>query len=247
MFGTTNAYMALDAWILANIVQLATDSFCRKFLSPAVDPCGRQFDQMTQAARSGQANIAEGVARGKTSRETEMKLLDVARASLAELTGDFTFWLMRAGNAPWERESAEAQAIFSLALAPAHYGNDWRRDSCLHILAEKKRFGRWLDDTSDGVVANAILILISRTINAVNHLMEHKLSEFRETGGFSENLTKIRLEARDAKASEEGAPKCPICGKIMRKRLCKKGKNAGHPFWSCSGYPECKGTRNCEG
>ena len=100
MFGTTNAYMALDAWILANVVQLATDSFCRRFLMPAVDPCGRQFDQMTQAARSGQANIAEGCARGKTSRETEMKLLDVARASLAELNGDFTFWLMRANNIP---------------------------------------------------------------------------------------------------------------------------------------------------
>ena len=51
MFGTTNAYMALDAWVLANVVQLATDSFCRRFLTPAVDPCGRQFDQMTQAAR----------------------------------------------------------------------------------------------------------------------------------------------------------------------------------------------------
>ena len=42
MFGTTNAYMALDAWVLANVVQLATDSFCRRFLTPAVDPCGRQ-------------------------------------------------------------------------------------------------------------------------------------------------------------------------------------------------------------
>ena len=51
MFGTTNSYMSLDAWILANIVQLATFDFCRRFLSPAADPCGRQFDQMTQAAR----------------------------------------------------------------------------------------------------------------------------------------------------------------------------------------------------
>ena len=49
MFGTTNSYMSLDAWILANIVQLATFDFCRRFLSPAADPCGRQFDQMTQA------------------------------------------------------------------------------------------------------------------------------------------------------------------------------------------------------
>jgi len=89
------------------------------------------------------------------------------------------------------------------------------------------------------------LILISRTINAINHLMEHKLADFRETGGFTENLTKIRLEARDEKAAEEGAPNCPLCGKIMRKRVAKKGRNAGQPFWSCSAYPDCHGTRSC--
>ena len=246
MFGTANTYMALDVWLLASLVQLATDSFCRQFLNHTVDPCGRQFDQMMQAARSGQANIAEGIARGKTSKETEMKLFDVARASLAELTGDFTFWLMRAGNAPWPCESPEAQEVFHLALTPAHYGNDWRHDSCLHILDERKRFARWIDSENDVTVANAALILISRTINAINHLMSRKLEEFKENGGFTENLTKIRLEARDERAAAEGAPKCPICGKVMRKRLCRKGKNAGNSFWSCSGYPDCKGTRNCE-
>ena len=245
MFGTTNAYMALDAWILANVVQLATDSFCRRFLTPAVDPCGRQFDQMTQAARSGQANIAEGCARGKTSRETEMKLLDVARASLAELNGDFTFWLMRANNIPWSRESEETKAVFSVVVERANYGADWSHDSCEHILRQKAKFDRWLSDQNDVIVANAILILISRTINALNHLMERKLGEFREQGGFTENLTKIRLEARDEKAAAEGAPKCPLCGKVMRKRLCRKGKNAGRAFWSCSDYPNCRGTRDC--
>ena len=245
MFGTTNAYMALDAWVLANVVQLATDSFCRRFLTPAVDPCGRQFDQMTQAARSGQANIAEGCARGKTSRETEMKLLDVARASLAELNGDFTFWLMRANNIPWLRESKETKAVFSVVVDRANYGNDWSHDSCEHILRQKAKFDRWLSDQNDVIVANAILILIARTINALNHLMERKIGEFKEAGGFTENLTKIRLEARDEKAAAEGAPKCPLCGKVMRKRLCRKGKNAGRPFWSCSDYPNCRGTRDC--
>jgi len=245
MFGSTNTYMALDAWILANLVQLATDSFCRRFLGPAVDPCGRQYDQMTQAARSGQANIAEGTARGKTSKETEMKLLDVARASLAELNGDFTFWLMRVGKAPWPKTSVEAREVIGVSLDAPHYGNDWAHDSCEHILRQKAKFDRWLNDKSDIVVANATLILISRTINAINHLMEHKLADFRETGGFTENLTKIRLEARDEKAAEEGAPNCPLCGKIMRKRVAKKGRNAGQPFWSCSAYPDCHGTRSC--
>jgi len=245
MFGTTNSYMALDAWILSNIVQLATFDFCRRFLTPAIDPCGRQFDQMTQAARSGQANIAEGLARGKTSRETEMKLLDVSRASYAELSGDFTFWLMHAGRAPWQKESGEARAVFDIRLDSPQYGKDWCHDSCEHVLRQKAKFDRWFNDKSDIVVANAQLIVISRTINAVNHLMESKLVEFRETGGFTENLTKIRLEARDEKASAEGAPNCPLCGKVMRKRVAKKGRNAGKPFWSCSDYPACCGTRSC--
>ena len=41
-----------------------------------------------------------------------------------------------------------------------------------------------------------------------------------------------------------GAPKCPKCGKAMRKMVARKGRNAGNPFWSCTGYPDCNGTRN---
>ena len=244
MFGTTNSYMALDAWILAEIVQLANDQFCRTFLSKAVDPCGRQYDQMTQAARSGQANIAEGIARGMTSKETEMKLLDVARASLAELNGDYQFWLMRANHTPWPKSSPEAQAVFNVKLAPPNYGKDWSHDSCDHILCEKAKFNTWFESKNDVTFANAMLILISRTINAINHLMERKVDEFKKHGGFTENLTKIRLAERDEQAAAEGAPQCPICGKVMRKRLCRKGTNAGNAFWSCSDYPNCRGTRN---
>lgn len=78
-------YYWLDTWILANVIQLATQDFCKRFLYLQNDPCGRQYDQMTQAARSCTANIAEGNSRHYTSRETEMKLTDVARASLSEL------------------------------------------------------------------------------------------------------------------------------------------------------------------
>ncbi len=52
-------YYWLDTWILANVIQLATQDFCKTFLNLQNDPCGRQFDQMTQAARSCTANIAE--------------------------------------------------------------------------------------------------------------------------------------------------------------------------------------------
>ena len=53
-------YYWLDTWILANVIQLATQDFCIRYLNRTNDPCGRQYDQMTQAARSVTANIAEG-------------------------------------------------------------------------------------------------------------------------------------------------------------------------------------------
>ena len=93
---------------------------------------------MTQAARSGKVNIVEGSA---TSKETEMKLTDVARASLAELQSDYEDWLLRHGQAPWEKDSVEAKAVFGVRLDLPEYGDDYVRDSCLHLLAQQKMRG----------------------------------------------------------------------------------------------------------
>ncbi|MGI6495216.1 MAG: four helix bundle protein [Kiritimatiellia bacterium] len=110
MFGGTGGYFRLDSWILANIVQLGTQRFCKRFLNRTNDPCGRQYDQMTQAARSGCSNIAEGSARHATSRETEMKLTDVARSSLAELAGDYLNWLLQQEQVPLESQGEAFKA-----------------------------------------------------------------------------------------------------------------------------------------
>lgn len=64
---TRFGYYWLDTWVLANVIQLATQDFCARFLNHTNDPCGRQYDQMTQAARSAPANIAEGNSRHSTS------------------------------------------------------------------------------------------------------------------------------------------------------------------------------------
>ena len=97
---SNGGYRWLDAWNLAAVIQLATQRFCRRYLDRNNDPCGRQFDQMTQAARSGVANIAEGYSRRATSIETELRLYDVAKASLTELAGDYRNWLLLAGELP---------------------------------------------------------------------------------------------------------------------------------------------------
>jgi len=113
-FGGTTGYFWLDSWILANVVQLRTQRYCQRFLSRRNDPCGRQFDQMTQAARSGVANIAEGSARRKTSTETEMRLTDVARSSLSELAGDYLNPLLLQKQVPWPKEGESARAIYAI-------------------------------------------------------------------------------------------------------------------------------------
>lgn len=100
-------YYWLDTWVLANVIQLATQDFCSRFLNHTNDPGGRQYDQMTQAARSAPANIAEGNSRHSTSRETEMKLTDVARATLSELANDYLNWLLRQEGKPMIKRVAK--------------------------------------------------------------------------------------------------------------------------------------------
>lgn len=244
MFGGTGGYFWLDSWILANIVQLGTQRFCKLFLNRTNDPCGRQYDQMTQSARSGCANNAEGSARRATSRETEMRLTDVARASLAELAGDYLNWLLQQEQVPWGKATPEARAVYAVRLDKAEYGEDVVHDACVHILAQKKKFAPWLDSDNDVTMANTLLILSARVINMLNHQMESQGETFKEEGGFREKLTGIRVEAR---AQQQGAPTCPDCGKPMARRTAKSGKNAGREFWGCTGYPECKGVREVEG
>lgn len=74
--------------------------------------------------------------------------------------------------------------------------------------------------------------------------IEHLLETFKAEGGFTEGLTAERLSYRQQQSIQSDAPKCPLCGKPMIKRMAKKGFNSGKEFWSCSNYPTCNGTLN---
>ena len=242
----TLTYYWLDTWVFANVIQLATQDFCRRFLNLKNDPCGRQYDQMTQAARSGTANIAEGATRHYTSRETEMKLVDVARASLAELANDYTNWLLQHEQTPWSIHEPQLQQIQAIQLDKITYNDDVLYQSSLHILAQKKKFDEWLKSDDSLTVARCILILCDRLILMLNKQLEASLQSFTEQGGFTEALSNERLKFRTEESLTEDAPLCPKCGKPMLKRMAKKGVNSGKPFWSCSAYPNCNGTRKFE-
>lgn len=235
-------YYWLDTWVLANVIQLATQDFCLRYLNRTNDPCGRQFDQMTQAARSAPANIAEGNSRHSTSRETEMKLTDVARASLAELANDYLNWLLRQECVPWSIQSHEYQTISNIRLDVPTYNDDVQHKSSIHILAQKHKFDQWLENSDSIVSANCLLVLCNRLILMLRRQIERQLETFKMEGGFTEGLTTERLSYRKQQSLHSGAPVCPRCGKPMIKRMAKKGVNSGKEFWSCSGYPECNGT-----
>ena len=239
-FDPSGGYRRLDSWVMASIVQFANFRFCAKFVTRAIDPTGRQYDQMTQTARSGKVNIVEGSARSSTSKETEMKLTDVARASLAELHSDYEDWLLRKELVPWRKDSPEAQAVYARRLDKPEYGDDVVHDSCVHLLAQKKKFAHWLQSDDHEVFANAMLILLSRTINMLIRQKEAQGETFAQEGGFREKLSTVRIEAR---AQAEGAPVCPECGKPMKRRTARSGPNAGHAFWGCTGYPACTAVR----
>ncbi len=237
-------YFWLDTWVLANIIQLGTLDFCRQFLNRRNDPCGRQYDQMTQAARSGQANVAEGNSRHNTSKETEMKLTDVARASLAELAGDYTNWLLSNESVPWSVTSPYHIEVRNISLDQPTYKSDVQHLSGLHILTQKHKFDKWLASGDSILAANCLLVLCNRLILMLNKQIANQLERFRTEGGFSEALTAERLSFRVQQNQENDAPLCPLCGKPMIKRMAKRGNNSGNLFWSCSDYPKCNGTRN---
>lgn len=241
---TKFGYYWLDTWVMANVIQLATQEFCTRFFNHTNDPCGRQYDQMTQTARSAPANIAEGNSRHSTSKETEMKLTDVARATLAELANDYQNWMLRHEQTPWSIHSEEYAKVVNTRLDKPDYQDDVLCQSSIHILKQKHRFDTWLLSDNSIIVANCILVLCNRLIMMLGKQIENQLAIFREKGGFTEALTAERLAHRTEQSRQDDAPICPLCGKPMIKRIAKKGMNSGKEFWSCSSYPQCNGTRN---
>jgi four helix bundle suffix protein len=244
LFDKCGGYRKLTSFTFATLIHLGTIRFCRKFIPYRDDPLGKRTGQMVDAARSGRQNIIEGSERASTSKETEMKLTDVARASLAELLGDLEMFLADVGEAPWSIHSDEHRAVSRLTPEPFEYTEDVMHDYWAHFHREKKAFDPWLEHENPAVVANALIVLVRRTMAMLGGQIRHQGQVFLDEGGFRERLTQRRIEAREMEA--DAPPTCPECGKPMRQRKAKSGPNAGQTFWGCTAYPTCKGTRKAE-
>jgi four helix bundle suffix protein len=229
-------YENLRSYKVAEAVYDATVVFCNRL----IDRRSRTHDQMVQAARSGVRNISEGSGAAATSRKSEMKLTNVARASLNdELLRDYKSFLVQNGLRVWHKDSPEARAMrdrlrhdVAPNLPPAPAGS-----AQLTGLAGLSAFVAKADPE---LAANAMLCAVNQAAYLLKRQLESQAREFTEKGGFTENLYATRVKAR-ASQSAPGNPSCPQCGKPLCRRTAKKGPRAGKPFWGCSGYPDCKG------
>ncbi|MCQ2352394.1 MAG: four helix bundle suffix domain-containing protein [Victivallaceae bacterium] len=161
------------------VVYLATVCFCRRFMNPK----DRTVDQMIQAARSGKQNIVEGAMASATSKETEIKLTNVALASLAELQEDYRDYLATHNTAVWEKNSREATYVRNLCRRKnPDYENTYK------IFVETR---------PDTVVANILICLIHQTMFLLRRQLPALEKQFLEKGGVREQMTAARLSFRD--------------------------------------------------
>lgn len=142
----------------------------------------RTVDQMVQAARSGKQNIVEGSVAAATSSETEIKLFNVARASLQELICDYEDYLRVKGLEQWPVDSPKC--IQARKACKAH------SDSAFYREAIAKR--------SDCAIANIAITLIHQIDNMLGKLIHKAKERFLEKGGAREEMTRERLKARKA-------------------------------------------------
>jgi len=142
----------------------------------------RTIDQMVQAARSGKQNIVEGDKAAKTSKETELKLTNVARASLEELLIDYGDFLRTHRAAAWNKDSREARYVRRLGANP-----------------ELKFEGiRGLTESRPGpVVANMAICLVHQGNFLLDRLIGRLEQDFLKEGGLRERMTRARLEYRN--------------------------------------------------
>ncbi len=103
-------YQELKSFQNAVIVYDFTVEFCKRYV-----PAHKMRDQLEGAARSGTQNIAEGSANSGTSKQTELRLVSVARGSLEELLRDYKDYLRQHEFTEWDRDDSRAQEVRALA------------------------------------------------------------------------------------------------------------------------------------
>jgi four helix bundle suffix protein len=170
-------YQTLLSFKKAEVVYDITFRFARKFLAWG----DRTIDQMIQSARSGKKNILEGSKAGRASKKTELKLTNVARASLEELLDDYLDFL-RARDLPlWDKDSKEARYVRKLGCKTPQTFEYYRK---------------FVETRPPAVVANIAICLIHQTNYLVDQQLLRLEKDFVEEGDLRERMTRARLQYR---------------------------------------------------
>jgi four helix bundle suffix protein len=178
-------YQELLSYQKAEVIYDLTFRFCQKFLQKG----DRTIDQMVQAARSGKQNIVEGSKASGTSKEMEIKLTNVARASLEELLEDYRDFLRVRDMALWDKDSRQARFARKLGNQP-HTTYEAYREFC--------------DTRSAEVVANIAICLIHQANYLLDHQVRRLEQDFLKHGGLRERMTRARLQVRDEQKRRPG-------------------------------------------
>lgn len=169
-----------NLWFYQKTVVLyqMTFVFTKRFLPKYGD---RTVDQMVQAARSGKQNIVEGSADGVTSTELELKLLNVARASIQELLEDYEDFIISHKLEKWTKEHPRFNGMLSFCR------------SHNHLLDYEPYFNRWTDEE----MCNIGITLCRIVDKMLMSYQKKKEDEFVKYGGIKERMTAVRLNYRN--------------------------------------------------
>jgi len=170
-------YAGLLAYQKALIVYQGTVRFCERFLKRR----DRTIDQMVQAARSGKQNIVEGSKISGTSKEAEIKLINVARASLEELLEDYRDFLRVRKLRLWPKNSREALFVRKLGA---------QKDTSY------RAYETYIETRAAEIAANILICLIHQTNYLLDQLLRKLERAFLETGGLRERMTHARIIER---------------------------------------------------
>ncbi|HUT04752.1 MAG TPA: four helix bundle suffix domain-containing protein [bacterium] len=191
-------YRKLKSFQIAQLVYDVTVRFCDRY----IDRKSRTHDQMIQAARSGVQNIAEGSVASGTSRKMELKLTNVARASLEELRLDYEDFLRQRNMRLWDRDDPRRKRLLARRCTTADRVAEWVKE--VHGLhGQDGQDGQSMGSISSRessypeIAANAALVLIGVAGALLDRQVASQAGAFEQEGGFTERLYRIRKSRRN--------------------------------------------------
>jgi len=196
-------YRKLKSFQVAQLIYDVTVRFCDRYIGKR----SRTHDQMVQAARSGVQNIAEGSQASGTSKKTELKLTNVARASLEELRLDYEDFLRQRGLPIWDRVDPRRQELIDRRCATADEVAQWvqeeehdrGQDGQSGLRRQEQPSTRSTQSTFPEIAANAALVLLAVACSLLDRQLAAQAKAFETEGGFTERLYRVRSEKRSSR------------------------------------------------